>query len=206
MKFSEKNLSFLILAGGKGSRMGYRDKSLLKYNDKQSFLDKILGELPEGYEILLSKNSPFQTEDSRIRVIQDQFKECGPLGGIHSGFLHTSSQYLFILTCDTPNITREFVEYIMDQDTSDYDGVILRDRESRLHPLCGIYRRTLLENIEKNLTEGDFKILKIFQNKNLKVLDFSEGNFPLEKILHNVNTPSELEKISGVSEKTGEEV
>ncbi|MGL4254060.1 MAG: molybdenum cofactor guanylyltransferase [Fusobacteriaceae bacterium] len=195
MNFSEKDISFLILAGGKGSRMGYMDKSLLQYDDKQNFLEKILSEIEGEIDIFISKNTPFHSNDSRVKVIEDYFLDCGPLGGIHSGFLHSSSEYLFILTCDVPNISREFIRYIFNQISSDYDGIILRDNLGQIHPLCGIYRRTLFTNIENNLRDKNFKILNIFQNRNLKVLDAVEEEFNLEEILYNVNTSSQLEKI-----------
>ncbi|MGL5541730.1 MAG: NTP transferase domain-containing protein, partial [Fusobacteriaceae bacterium] len=85
MNFSEKDISFLILAGGKGSRMGYMDKSLLQYDDKQNFLEKILSEIEGEIDIFISKNTPFHSNDSRVKVIEDYFLDCGPLGGIHSG-------------------------------------------------------------------------------------------------------------------------
>ncbi|MGL6100286.1 MAG: molybdenum cofactor guanylyltransferase [Fusobacteriaceae bacterium] len=201
MKSLNKKISYLILAGGKGSRMGYLDKALLKYDDKQNFLEKILSALDENHEILISKNNDFEINDKRIKVIHDIFKDCGPLGGIHSGFVHSLSDYIFVLTCDTPNITRDFLKYVLAHLDSNFDGMIVRDGSGRIHPLCGIYKRTLFSNIEKNLKSDNFKILNIFEDKKLKILDIFQTDLNLEEILYNVNTPSEFEKIREISKK-----
>ena len=52
----------IILAGGKGSRLGYIDKAFLKYNG-EFFIDILLEKLKEFKEIIIVTNSPEKYSD-----------------------------------------------------------------------------------------------------------------------------------------------
>lgn len=230
-------ISFLLLAGGKGTRMGGVDKSALPYDEKRDFLEKILSETEGFKEIIISKNSLIPIEklfDSERRalskfesneyistsldhqesserkpsyhsttmggrtykIVRDVFEDVGPLAGLYSGMMVSSSPYIFVTTCDTPNITKDFIEYILGYLSSDYDAVIIKDSEGRIHPLCGIYKKNLFNRVREQIEKNDFKILKVFQNLNVKILDFKHTDFNLNHILNNFNFLEELNSLN----------
>lgn len=210
-----KEFSFVILAGGKGSRMNFADKSALKYDEERTFLEKICSEAAGFQEVIISKNRPLDTnelervfkilteinniknfkEKGVLRVVEDIYRDCGPLSGIYSSMLISSREYIFLTTCDTPNLNREFIKFMIDEYSSEYDAMIVKDIHGKLHPLCGIYKKTLADKISEQLKNGDFKILNLFKTNILKVLEIPEEKFSSEIIMENFNFPEDLRKL-----------
>lgn len=197
-----KKISFLILAGGRGSRMGYVDKSQLIYKDNLTFLEKILSELPYDSEILLSTNSTSDSHDNnnyqskKFKTIKDIFPGCGPISGLHSALKYMKGEYLMVITCDTPNITKEFLNYISHFISPEVDIITVKDKYGRIHPLCcSVYSKYLLHDVEKNIQKKDFKIMNLLENSNIKIIDFFPEYFNLDNLLLNINTPEDMLKI-----------
>lgn len=200
-----KKISFLILGGGRGSRMGYLDKSQLIYRDNLTFLEKILSELPDDSEILFSTNSSsychdnnnYNFQDKKFKIIKDIFPECGPISGLHSALKNMKGDYLMVITCDTPNITKDFIDYIsqfipLSLDLN-LDIITVKDNHGRIHPLCcSIYSKNMLHDIEKNIQKKDFKIMNLLENSNVKILNSFPVDFDLDNLLLNINTPEDM--------------
>ena len=98
--------------GGKNSRMNGNVKGLLKLNN-MTFLEKIKETLDDFSSIYLSINDKFsknqkqEFEKMGFKLIEDIYKEIGPLGGIYSSLLNCKEEYLFITACDMPFITKK---------------------------------------------------------------------------------------------------
>ncbi|HSQ33967.1 MAG TPA: NTP transferase domain-containing protein, partial [Peptostreptococcaceae bacterium] len=76
--------SAVILAGGKSTRMKF-DKQLLCVDEKRiiyNIADKLKNEFED---IIIVSNNQEYYKDSNYKVVSDELKQCGPLGGIHIG-------------------------------------------------------------------------------------------------------------------------
>src|SRR3990172_6066387 len=104
--------SALILAGGKGSRLGYKEKALLDINGKP-LIAVIVERLEKAVDtIIISVRDEAQGEllEPHIsgfmmqpyRFAYDAYKETGPLAGILSGLRACEDEYCFIAACDMP--------------------------------------------------------------------------------------------------------
>src|SRR5580693_5705527 len=101
-----------ILAGGKSTRMG-TDKAFVEYEGRTllaRMLDLARSVTPE-VRIVGSKEkfAPFAP------VVEDIFRDCGPLGGIHAGLRASSSEFNLMLAVDTPFISWAFAQYLITQ-------------------------------------------------------------------------------------------
>ena len=76
------NTGCLILAGGKSRRMGYR-KSSLRLNGT-TFLDKLIFELRDFPEILVSVDDAARHPEIPYSMIDDRYSDCGPMSGLYS--------------------------------------------------------------------------------------------------------------------------
>ncbi len=84
------NKTLAILAGGKSSRMNYNNKALLSYKEKK-FIEHIIEAGKEYKEIIIVSNNIEEYKDFNVRVVKDIYKGNGPLSGIHSALINSST-------------------------------------------------------------------------------------------------------------------
>ncbi len=182
-----KKITGVILAGGKGNRMG-RDKALLRLGEK-TFVERLNEMLREQFkEVILSTNVPSKFEWLDIPVVSDIFEFCGPLAGIHSALSVAKTPYIFIVPCDMPLISAKVVEKILSLAGEGFitTGAI----GDTILPLVGVYPREVVLDIESFLQAGDRAVLRFLEancNK-WKVVNLTE--FADELV--NISTPSDF--------------
>ena len=190
----------VILAGGQGSRMGYRDKAFLRYMGKP-FIECLLEKLKGFEEVIVISNRPEEYMDYSVRVVEDRVKGIGPLGGIYTGLLHSTYEEILVVSCDTPFQNREFLDY-MGELSGSYEAALPRHREGR-EPLCALYRKTLVKEIEKLIEEKTYKIAHLFKENKVEWVDVESmtNGIDIKKGFKNINTPEELAEVGGEYEK-----
>ncbi len=108
-----KDVTGIILSGGKSSRMGV-NKSLLKVGEI-TIVERMSDLMQSLFrEVILITNDPADYKFLNIPIFEDLFKQKGPLAGIHSGLTHSSTEENFIISCDLPFITEKMIKYIVD--------------------------------------------------------------------------------------------
>lgn len=176
-----------VLAGGRGSRMNYRDKSTLLHEGK-TFLEIIVSKLLAFDRIMVIANRDKSEYPSlKAEFHKDLLKDIGPMGGIYTALTHSSDHYVFITTCDMPLVTNKQIDLI--RNAGDYD-VVIPVYEDKYEMLFARYSRRCLRQIEKLIDEKRYKITGIFEDKSLLV-----KKIPVDKTfmegLRNINTPTE---------------
>lgn len=177
----------VILAGGDSRRMG-RCKALLTIEGK-TMVERLREELGDFDPIYLAANSPIPGE-GLIRV-EDVYPHAGPLGGLHAALLATGREALFCVPCDLPNFTRRLPELLARSMPHWAQAVICRDQGLRLHPLCGIYRRSLLPQLEECLSQGRRRVMDLLDKVPYTALDVGQ-ELPRE-VFFNMNTPQDYQ-------------
>lgn len=164
-----------IIAGGKSSRMNYKDKAFIKYRDK-TFIDNIITAACDFEEIIIISNKIESYKN--FKVFKDIYKECGPLGGIHSALLNAKYDKVLCIACDMPLIKKDTLN-LMAKIEEDYE-ILVPKIDNRLQPLCSIYSKDLIYKIEEALIKGENKLQKFILEKNYKIID--------KKIYENLNS------------------
>lgn len=192
----------VILAGGKSSRFG-TPKSLVPVNGKPlvAYLSEQIQKAGIN-EIYLSTNEPDIYSSLGIECIPDEYKESGPLAGIHSALKKSQADSILVLSCDMPKLTSDEIMILLNKaDDSDSD-LIYVSTPLREHPLCAVYKTGILPAITEAL-----------ENRSLSVLDFCHDNkselvfFQDETPFLNLNSPDDMkpeEKISANPDLTVE--
>ncbi len=187
----------IILAGGRSSRMG-KDKASLEISGK-SMVERLLSKLsPIVAEIVVIRapgqsvpNVPEELKN-RTRVGWDSVKDRGPLQGIVDALplLNSTVDKVFLLTCDLPHITTEWLQTLKDILTDEFDIVCTEENEIS-NPLLAIYRRTVLEPASKLITEGKSRPISLWEGWRMARL-----SAPKETpwICRDVNTPEEFKE------------
>ena len=191
------DIGALILMGGKNSRMNGNVKGLLKIKNS-TFLEKIQETLNDFSSIYLSINDKFSKEQKKnfenmgFKIIEDIYKEIGPLGGIYSSLLNCKEEYLFITACDMPFITKNSIEVLCNKVDKNTDGVVFYDKNNKLYPLGAIYSKNVLPIIEEMIEKKYYKLSYLIEKSNFVKINIEKTDIPL-KVLSNINTLQEYD-------------
>ena len=129
-------------------------------------------------------------------VVEDIFRDCGPLGGIHAALLSAKSDLNLMLAVDLPFIEAKFLEYLMVKARQTGAVVTVPHAGGGLQPLCAVYRRRFVEVAEWALRQRKNKIDPLFREVETRVLDeaeLSRAGFSPD-IFRNLNTPEHWEE------------
>ena len=193
------DIGALILMGGKNSRMNGNVKGLLKIKNS-TFLEKIQETLNDFSSIYLSINDKFSKEQKQnfenmgFKIIEDIYKEIGPLGGIYSSLLNCKEEYLFITACDMPFITKNSIEVLCNKVDKNTDGVVFYDKNNKLYPLGAIYSKNVLPIIEEMIEKKYYKLSYLIEKSNFVKINIEKTDIPL-KVLSNINTLQEYDLV-----------
>ncbi len=178
------SISVGILAGGKSSRMG-TNKALLEI-ENESMLSRLCHEFDDFGEVLVSCAHANDYADLGVPLVADVNREIGPIEGIRRVLAEASGEFVFICAADMPFITKDLARYLASFISSDYDCYVAAD-EDHVHPLCAIYRRSVLEHVERMVAEGRFRIRDLFRLVSVKYVNLADSRFD-KRVVRNVNT------------------
>ncbi|MFZ3157386.1 MAG: molybdenum cofactor guanylyltransferase [Smithella sp.] len=197
----KKDMTGIILAGGRNSRMG-ENKAFLEI-DAERLIDKTMNLYRQIFaDVIIVTNDPLSyVESADAAIATDIYKGKGPLGGIYTGLFYAKTDYAFVCPCDMPFLNKDFVEYLLAQ-AGKYD-VIVPETADGYQPLHAVYSRNCLPSIKRLLLMDKLKITGFYRD--MRVLAISEEQIrPFNKdgrIFQNLNTPEELEKVQGTRPK-----
>lgn len=189
----------VILAGGKSSRMG-TDKALLELDGK-TFIEQISKELEWFEEKIIAHGNTRELSDTNWTVVSDIYLNHGPLGGIHSALSVCQSDALFVVTCDMPLLKSSLAHKLCDimceserMSQMVYDAVICVGEDGKMHPLCGVYRKSALPILEEQLLSGRNKVMEALKKMHVKYITVDSSMDTQQ--LFNINTPQDYEKLN----------
>jgi len=185
MSLTKDRCTPVLLAGGASRRMG-TCKALLEINS-ETMLARIRRQLSGFERVLLSTGDPSLTEGLSVEYTPDLYPGMGPLAGLHAAFCAVDSEALLVLPCDLPFFTEQAVEYLLDCMPEDVDALVCMDSTGRVHPLCGIYRRSVLPALEARLQARELRVMSFLYSLNWKGLQDAE--ILPDKLFLNVNSP-----------------
>ncbi|MBD7909893.1 MULTISPECIES: molybdenum cofactor guanylyltransferase [Clostridium] len=186
-------IAALVLVGGKSRRMNGNNKAFLKFKNK-SFIEKITDELKVFDTIYISVDDKEKYKDLNYTLLEDIYKDIGPIGGIYSALKTIDERYIFVTACDMPKITKDFIEFICNSITEGIQCVVVQDEKGRIYPLGAIYSKDMIYNIENMIEEKDYKLLNLISRVKTKIIPLSETKFD-KCILENINNLEQYNKL-----------
>lgn len=194
--------SALILAGGRGSRLGFREKALIDINGKPLMALVIESLKKVVDEIIISVRDEVQGELLKrifpnLQYAHDMYENTGPLAGILSGLSICKDEYCFITACDMPFINEKVVNLLFSK-CRDYDAAIPRQGDGFLEPLHAVYySRSMMSETKKSLENRETTILAPISRLNVNYVPFEEISKidPYLTTFMNINTCEDIEKV-----------
>ena len=184
---AHENITVQIMAGGKSTRMG-RDKAFVTLGGK-TLLDRAVDRWKDwGKSLFLSVGSEDREELAPADAVPvfDRYPGFGPLGGLHGGLLVCDTEYLLLCAVDTPFLTPEHAEKLVEA-IGNADACVYT-LEGWPQPQFGLYRMTCLSVAQLLLEQGEGRMMRLLDTVNtVRIPAENEADF------RNLNTPEELE-------------
>ena len=158
------DITGLVLAGGRGSRMGGVDKGLQPHLGMPLAMHALLRLSPQVGEIMINANRNLAAYESMgVPVWPDTLSDYpGPLAGFLTGLERCATPYLATVPCDSPLFPEDFVARLADRlDAEDAEIAIAatnEDGELRLQPVFCLMRASVMESLVRFTGGGRRKI------------------------------------------------
>tara|TARA_B110000438_G_C15800480_1_gene644933 strand:+ start:544 stop:1677 length:1134 start_codon:yes stop_codon:yes gene_type:complete len=188
----------VILAGGKGRRMGGKEKALIPLLDRPLLsyvLESVSGQVAP---IALNINTNFEKFSLfGYPIIEDPIKgHLGPLAGILASLnwaQEIDKEWVMTLPCDTPFLPKNIAQRMIEAKKGelDIDLVVARSRGFN-HPVVALWKSNLNSKLKNALDDGIRKIDLFTSKLKIAYVDFDTTNNLQFDPFTNLNSPLDL--------------
>lgn len=181
-----RNVAGWILVGGQSKRMG-RDKATLPAGSAAG--SRTLAQLAADVVGLVARpvtllGDPAKYGHLGFPAIGDLVLAQGPLSGIHAALTHTQSDWNLIVACDLGGLTAEYLGAMLES----HPGARVVTAPGQ--PLCGVYHRDCLSEVEAALRENRLRVRELAAR--LAAVEFAMDGVRL----FNINTMADLSEVT----------
>ena len=197
-----REITGLVLAGGRGSRMGGADKGLQKFNGTPLALHALMRlQLQEGQhigELMINANRNLGAYEAfGVPVWPDTLSDyAGPLAGFLTGLERAETPFLLTVPCDTPRFPLDLAQRLAEAFDDPATEIAMASApengsEPRPQPVFSLIRVELLESLAAFTQGGGRKIDRWTDQHRTVLVPFDRpGDDPLA--FFNTNTLDEL--------------
>ena len=196
MTIDRAEITGMVLAGGRGTRMGGVDKGLQTYRGMPLALHAMLRLAPQVGEVMINANRNLAAYESMgVPVWPDVVPDYpGPLAGWLTGLERCTTPYLVTVPCDTPGFPVDLVERLASE-LAKADAEIAmvatrQDGETHLQPIFSLIQSSLLEHLTQSVQAGERKVARWAKQRR-----FIEVVFEDSAAFFNANTLDELQQL-----------
>jgi molybdopterin-guanine dinucleotide biosynthesis protein A len=198
MSIPTGQITGLVLAGGRGTRMGGLDKGLQLLRGEPLALHVLRRLAPQTGPVLISANRHVERYAELgatfgATVVGDSLPGFpGPLAGLLAGLRAAQTGFVLSAPCDTPNLPADLARQLvdaLDANAADIATVTTRDAngESVLHPVVALLRTSLADDLAAFLAAGERKVRAWYARHTTVEVGFTD-----ERAFYNANSLQEL--------------
>ena len=193
----QASISGLVLAGGRGTRMGQVDKGLQPFRGKTMAAHVLERLAPQVAQVAINANQNLDTYAALgVPVWPDDLPGfMGPLAGMATGMRHCRTDYLLTAPCDSPFLPPDLASTLLDalrQQDADLAFAATQEPGQRVqpHPVFCLVKASLLPVLSSYLAEGGRRMDGWYTDlKAIEVL-FDDAD-----AFRNINTLDELHSL-----------
>lgn len=154
------------------------DEAIIVLNDKKRIAKYKKFIKPEHYNY-------------KIKFIEDEIKNKGPLSGILTGLKNIKCAYGLVLPCDSPYITKNQVNELFNEVSDKFDCIVpYNNEENKIEtsePLHAIYNKNNIKPILKLIKKDELSIKALLKERNCKFIKINN-----KKEFRNLNHPEDI--------------
>jgi molybdopterin-guanine dinucleotide biosynthesis protein A len=198
---SKDDVTGVILAGGRGSRMGGADKGLQNFRGMPMAMFTLLRLAPQVAEPMINANRNLAAYESfGVPVWPDGLADyAGPLAGFLTGLEHCETEYMVTVPCDTPLFPQDLVARLaeaLEREGAEIAMAQAREEDGQLRaqPVFSLMGRELMDSLVRFTQGGGRKIdAWTAQHRTVLVPFDRAGDDPAA--FANANTLAELHRL-----------
>jgi molybdenum cofactor guanylyltransferase len=177
--FDRNQITALILAGGRGSRLNDEDKGLTLWQGKplvQHVCERLAPQV-ESLLISCNRNSDEYGYFCDRTLGDSRSGYCGPLAGLEAAQSHINTDLVAVVSCDTPLVPENLVEGLFQPFAmSDNSPPVLSYAQDgdRSHYLCALMLARTLASITPYLDQGRRSVRGWYETLDTVAVDFSD--------------------------------
>ena len=198
------DISCIVLAGGKGLRLG-RDKVTVTFGNR-SLLQWVISRLTflDSDIIIVTAEKETLTQHidyPKLRTVSDIYPGKGSLGGIYTGLVASDSFYNLVVACDMPFLNQALLCYMVEV-ADNFDLVVPR-LGNTIEPLHAVYSKGCLAPMECLLKQDELQIFKFFHEVRVRYIETEEiDRFDPDHLsFFNINTEADLKVATELSKR-----
>ncbi|MBV4504125.1 molybdenum cofactor guanylyltransferase MobA [Pseudomonas sp. BW13M1] len=182
--------SILILAGGRGQRMGGRDKGLVAWRGEPlvAHVQRAVRALSDDLVISCNRNQAAYAAYADQLVGDAEADFPGPLAGVISGLKVARHEWVVLLACDAPRIDRALIEDLLALAVA-HDSAAMMRQGGYWQPMFSVLPRRLLPLLEQAWQSGERSLQKALLQASVQGLECVED----DPRLSNFNSPDLLQ-------------
>lgn len=184
--------SILVLAGGRGQRMGGRDKGLLDWHGQPliAHLHACVRGLSDDLIISCNRNQD-RYKGFADRLVGDAEGDFpGPMAGIRAGLEVARHAHLLVLPCDVPNIDAALLQSMRATAAQHPRQPLMLREGAHWQPLLCVIPRACREAFEAAWRAGERSPKRVMEALGAVALPCAAG----DPRLANLNTPELLQR------------
>ena len=191
-----EQITGLILAGGRGSRMGGVDKGLQTHLGLPLAMQALRRLQPQVGALMINANRNLAAYESMgVPVWPDALADYpGPLAGFLAGLERCETAYLVTVPCDTPNFPTDLVERLaaalVAEDAEIAMAATREDGQLQVQPVFCLMAATLMESLVAYTQAGQRKIDRWTGQHRCATVVFDDAD-----AFFNANTLDELQRL-----------
>lgn len=189
METITQTITALILAGGKGQRLGGVDKGLHLYQGRPLIEHVIERLAPQTDRLLISANrNPERYAAYGYPVLPDIVSGfAGPLAGIHAGLTACPTPLLACVPCDSPRLPLDLVAKLRNELRDADAEIAIAATHDGLQPVFALMKRDLCSDVAAFLASGHHRLGEWCRSRKLCVVHFADAG-----LFANINTVEDL--------------
>jgi molybdopterin-guanine dinucleotide biosynthesis protein A len=180
----------VILAGGRGARMGGRDKGLMLLGGQPLVVHiaRLLG--PQVADLLINANRNLAAYRAlgHAVVSDGDGRFQGPLAGMSAALRGARHPYVLTVPCDSPLLPADYAQRMLAGLEDNHGELSVAHDGQRLQPVFALLGKHLESSLSDYLAAGERKIDRWFARHRRVPVDFSDR----PEMFKNLNTPEEL--------------
>jgi molybdopterin-guanine dinucleotide biosynthesis protein A len=184
-----RHVTGLVLAGGRGARMGAVDKGLQVFHGRPLVAQALARLGPQVDAIVVSANRHLDRYAAfGHRVVADAVEGfAGPLAGLHAGLVACETEWMVSVPCDAPGFPLDLVERLANGLQDDEVDLTIAGTSERTHPVFCMMRKSVARDLVRFMDGGGRGVHAWVNTMRSRTVSFAD-----ESAFRNINTLEDL--------------
>jgi molybdopterin-guanine dinucleotide biosynthesis protein A len=197
MQAGAPDVASVLLAGGRATRMGGRNKAFAAVGGEPIAV-RTLRLLAQIFpQVIVATNTPQEFSRFPVETVSDVHRGRGPLAGVHAAMRIARHPHLFVVACDMPGLDADVIRFLLGR-IDGADAIVPR-WDGDIEPLHAVYAVRVLPVVERCLEESRSAMRQFLPLVRVDYVSEAElrGVSAAAASFTNVNTPEELAAVGG---------